>query len=101
MAGATEGKSVSCACVKVAIRLSSRATICVCVRTVLKLWEPKLPNAQFAGSISQNLSLLKLHHLKIECKNSQQLIKLDLPVLIGPIFQFFAKKLHHSIQNNN
>jgi hypothetical protein len=63
--------------------------------------EPKLPNAQSAGSISQNLSLLKLHHLKIECKNSQKLIKLNLPVLIGPILQLFAKKLHHSIQNNN
>ncbi len=54
MVGVTEGKSVLCACVKVAIRLSSRVITCVCVRTVRKLWELKLPNAQFAGSILRN-----------------------------------------------
>lgn len=96
MAGVTEGKSVLCACVKAAIRLSSRAITCVCVRTVRKLWGSKLPNAQSAGSILPNSSLLKLHHLKIEYKNSQQLIKLNLVVLTHLILDFF-RNLHHSI----
>lgn len=91
MAEETEAKSVLCACAKVAIRLSSRAIICVCVRTVRKLWGPKLPNAQSVGSILRNSSLLKLHHPKIEYKNSQQPIKSNLVVLTNLILQFLLE----------
>ncbi len=65
MAGETEAKSVSCACVKVVTQLSSRVIICVCARPVRELWEPKLPSVPFAELILRNWSLLRLRILRI------------------------------------